>query len=455
VQPTEIRGKRFSVLGAARSGLAVARLLHDRGARVFVSDHSPAGMIPKARNDLDALGIAYEFGENSRRILDADVVVVSPGIPSDLPIVKDALALTRPVLSEVEVASWFCPGPIVGITGTNGKTTTTSLLGRMFEDAKYPAAIAGNIGTAFSQVVGGMTGETTAILEISSFQLDHIETFRPRVASILNITPDHLDRYDHSFEKYIAAKCRIFENQRTGDTLIYNYDDQTTRTNVERRAGGEITLLPFSQVSPLPQGAFLEGKALTVCVGGKKSEVVETSAISIRGAHNIYNAMAATLAAKAMGIPTASLRATLKNFKGVEHRLEFVRELHGVTYVNDSKGTNVDSVWFALQSFAQPIVVMLGGRDKGNDYSRLHELVKRNVRAVVAIGESAEKVKSSFEQIVPVTMCSSMEDAVRAGQRLARQGDVVLLSPACASFDWFENYEHRGRVFKDLVHRLT
>jgi UDP-N-acetylmuramoylalanine--D-glutamate ligase len=451
VQPSEIRGKRFSVLGAARSGLAVAGLLHARGARVFVSDRSSAGNMQKAQKELDALGITYEFGENSRRILDADVVVVSPGVPSDLPIVKDALALTRPVLSEVEVASWFCPGPIVG---TNGKTTTTSLLGRMFADAKHPAAVAGNIGTAFSQVVGEMTREMTAILEISSFQLDHIETFRPRVASILNITPDHLDRYDHSFEKYIASKCRVFENQRTGDTLIYNYDDETTRTNVERRACGEITLLPFSQVSTLPQGAFLEGQAITVCLSGKKAEIVETSAITLRGAHNVYNAMAATLAAKAMGIPTASLRATLKNFKGVEHRLEFVRELHGVTYVNDSKGTNVDSVWFALQSFVQPIVVILGGRDKGNDYSRLYDLAKRNVRAVVAIGESAQKVKSSFELLVPVTLCSSMEDAVRAGQRLARQGDVVLLSPACASFDWFENYEHRGRVFKELVHRL-
>jgi UDP-N-acetylmuramoylalanine--D-glutamate ligase len=271
---------------------------------------------------------------------------------------------------------------------------------------------------------------------------------------ILNITPDHLDRYNHSFEEYIASKCRIFENQGNSDSLIYNYDDEVTRSQVEQRASKNVTLLPFSQTAMLQQGAFIRNGWVLVAVAGREAAVIETNAISIRGAHNLYNAMAAVLAADVMRISMASLRATLCNFRGVEHRLEFVREVGGVMYVNDSKATNVDSVWYALSSFTEPIVVILGGRDKGNDYSRLWGLVKKSVRAAIAIGESAEKVRQSFQDIVPVTVCTSMDQAVQAGQYLAKPGDVVLLSPACASFDWFENYEHRGKVFKELVWKL-
>ena len=307
--------------------MAVASLLQAHGAQLFLSDRASLDSMRRAKGELDALGIAYEFGVNSPKILESDILVMSPGIPSDLPIVKDALALGKVVISEIEVASWFCPGPILAITGTNGKTTTTTLLGRIFEDAKRPAAVAGNIGTAFSQAVGEMTLETVAILEISSFQLDHIGTFRPHVAALLNITPDHLDRYDRSFANYIESKCRIFENQSTGDFLVYNYDDEVTRTSVQQRVSKEVTLLPFSQTSTLPQGAFLQDGNVIVALGGKQTDVVPASAISIRGAHNLYNAMAAMLAARATAIPTSSIRATLKNFKGVEHRLEFVREL--------------------------------------------------------------------------------------------------------------------------------
>lgn len=447
----DVRGKRFSVLGGARSGLAVAGLLKAHGAEVFLSDRAPAEKMEQAKAELDALGVSAEFGGNTLRALDAEVMVLSPGVPSDAPIVREALALGKMVVSEVEVASWFCTAPIAAITGTNGKTTTTTLLGRMFEDAKRPVVVAGNIGTAFSQVVTGMTAGATAILEISSFQLDHVGAFRPAVAVLLNITPDHLDRYDHSFEKYIASKCRIFENQRAGDVLVYNHDNAVTRENVVRRIDRGVALLPFSTQERLPQGAFLHRGLLTTVIGGREADVIEAGAISMRGAHNLANAMAAALAAKAMGIHTASLRATLRNFKGVEHRLEFVREMDGVTYVNDSKATNVDSVWYALQSFASPVVVLIGGRDKGNDYTRLLDLVRTNVRAVIAIGESAAVVERAFAPVVPVTVCSTMEDAVREGRRLAAPGDVVLLSPACASFDWFDNYEHRGRVFKQLV----
>ena len=433
----------------------MAGLLKKNGARVFVSDRAPLAKLEQAKRELDALAIPAEFGENSLRVLDADVVVVSPGVPSTAPLVREAIARGRMVVSEVEVASWFCPAPIVAVTGTNGKTTTVTLLGRIFTDAKRPSMVGGNIGLAFSQIVGELTADGTAILEISSFQLDHIATFRPRVSVLLNITPDHLDRYDRSFENYIASKCRVFENQRSGDTLIYNEDDEVARVAVQGRADPAVTLLPFSRERELAQGAFLRGNRLMIARNGTMVEVVEADAISIRGAHNLLNAMAAALTAHVMGIPTASIRATLRNFKGVEHRLEFVRELHGIVYVNDSKATNVDSVWYALQSFRQPLVLLLGGRDKGNDYARIRELVREHVRAIIAIGESAEKVRLAFAETVPVSVCGTMEEAVQTARRRAQQGDVVLLSPACASFDWFENFEHRGRAFKELVNDLT
>jgi UDP-N-acetylmuramoylalanine--D-glutamate ligase len=455
VSPEDVKGKRFSVLGGARSGLAVARLLAKRGAQVFVSDAAPPAKMEKAKRELEALGIPAEFGEHSARVLDADMIVLSPGVPSAAPVVREALTRGRTVVSEVEVASWFCPAPVVAVTGTNGKTTTITLLGRIFADAKRPSIVGGNIGTAFSQITEELTADGTAILEISSFQLDHILSFRPRVSVILNITPDHLDRYSHSLEKYIASKCRIFENQRAGDTLIYNNDDRVTQTAVRERVNGAVTLLPFSLEREVPEGGFLRHKRMMVARGGNEVEVAKVEEISIRGPHNLQNAMAAALVARVMGIPTASVRATLRNFKGVEHRLEFVRELHGITYVNDSKATNVDSVWYAVQSFRQPLVLFLGGRDKGNDYRRLEELVRKRVRAIIAVGESAGKVEQAFARVVPVTVCGTMDEAVRTSQRVAQRGDVVLLSPACASFDWFENYEHRGRVFKELVAQLV
>jgi UDP-N-acetylmuramoylalanine--D-glutamate ligase len=451
---SHVEGKRFSILGGARSGIAVAKLLNARGARVFVSDAAPAEKLQQMIAELTQEAIPFEVGGNTKRALESETIVLSPGVPSGAPVVTRARERGLKVVSEVEVASWFCSAPIVAVTGTNGKTTTTALLGRIFEDAHRRSVIAGNIGTAFSQIVDGLDETSTAILEISSFQLDHIESFRPRVAIILNITPDHLDRYEHSFEKYIASKCRVFENQRSGDTLVYNWDDEVTRGNVERQLSKEIKALPFSLRTRLDEGAFLEIGRLKTRVGSSESDVVGASELSIKGQHNLYNAMAASLAARVMGIPTASLRATLRNFKGVEHRLEFVREVNGVGYINDSKATNVDSVWYALQSFQSPLVVLLGGRDKGNDYSRLSDLVRKNVKAIVAIGESADKVVSAFASLVKVTKASNMDDAIHAASNLAARGDVVLLSPACASFDWFENYEHRGRMFKEIVNRL-
>ncbi len=448
-------GLRYSVLGGARSGLAVAHLLASRGATVFLSDSAPREKMHSAAAALEAIGVSFEFGINSRRVLDAETVVVSPGVPSDAPLVKEALARGIGVVSELEVASWFCPAPVVAITGTNGKTTTTVLTGRMLSDARRASVVAGNIGTAFSEVVGNLNGDAVAVLEVSSFQLDYVRSFRPKVAAILNITPDHLDRYGHSFENYIAAKERIFANQGTGDVLIYNADDDVTRTAVTRDVPPPVELLPFSVRRHLDRGAFLSGGVLTVATGGKRHDIVRADAISIRGEHNLANAMAASLAAIVMGVPPASIRSTLRNFKGVEHRLEFVRELDRIVYVNDSKATNVDSVWYALRAFDRPLIVLMGGRDKGNDYGRLREPVQENVRAVVAIGESADKVRAAFAPVVRVESAATMGEAVSAARRLAHPGDIVLLSPACASFDWFENYEHRGRVFKEAVMSLA
>ncbi|MGH2569239.1 MAG: UDP-N-acetylmuramoyl-L-alanine--D-glutamate ligase, partial [Bacteroidota bacterium] len=307
------------------------------------------------------------------------------------------------------------------------------------------------IGTAFSAVVLDLAETDVAVLEVSSFQLDHVETFRPKVAVILNITPDHMDRYDNSMERYAASKARVFMNQTLDDTLLYDTDDEWTTTTVQRAHSKKIG---FSTTRLLLEGAFVDEGQLVTVVDGKRTAMLFTNELSIRGTHNLYNAMAATLVAQLFGVDAASIRATLKNFKGVEHRLEYVREVGGVKYYNDSKATNVDSVRYALTAFHEPMVILLGGRDKGNDYSKLLELVKQNVRAIVALGESADKVEQAFSAVKPVTKTASMEEAVTTAQRLAQPGDVVVLSPACASFDWFENYEHRGKVFKELVNRL-
>ncbi|HTX98491.1 MAG TPA: UDP-N-acetylmuramoyl-L-alanine--D-glutamate ligase [Bacteroidota bacterium] len=446
-----VEGKRVSVIGAARSGRAIAALLKRRGATVFVSDKAPADRMQEAVEEFRALSIPAEFGRNSDKILDADLVVVSPGVPSDLPILGAAQARGITVASELEVASWFCRGTIVGITGTNGKTTTTTLTGKLLEDAEIPTAVGGNIGTAFSQIVESVERDTAVVLEVSSFQLDYCIDFRPQVSVLLNITPDHLDRYGHSFDRYGDAKARIFAKQKKGDTLIYNLDDTETTRQVNGKAPQEVRRLPFSVEQHLDQGAWVENGHLIINVDGKRSDVLPVAGIGIPGIHNLANAMAATLAATVMGAPPSSVARTLERFKGVEHRLEFVREIRGVRYINDSKATNVDSVWYALQSFERPIVLILGGRDKGNDYTRLHELVKNRVRAIVAIGESAGKVVKAFAGVRAVDTADNMEDAVDLCMRRAQPGDIVLLSPACASFDWFENYEHRGRVFKKIV----
>jgi UDP-N-acetylmuramoylalanine--D-glutamate ligase len=450
----DIRNRKVTVLGVARSGLAAARLLKSQGAHVFLSDKESAEKLKAALPSLQSAGIPFEVGGHTDRVYDCSLMVISPGVPSNAPAVVEAQKRGINVVSEMELASWFCKAPILAVTGSNGKTTTTTLLGRIFEHAKRKCVVAGNIGTAFSSVVLDLDQEGIAIVEVSSFQLDHIQSFHPKTAVILNVTPDHLDRYSKSFENYAASKCRVFENQTTEDFLVYSFDDPVTSLEVRKRASEHVRVLPFTAKARLDDGAYIDKGRIVISESGRLEEIVDVKDISIKGLHNLYNSMAAALAARIMGVATEPIRETLKTFEGVEHRLEFVRELNGVKYVNDSKATNVDSVWYALQSFDEPLIVLMGGRDKGNDYSRLNDLVREHVKAIVAIGESAGKVTEAFQNITTVEQAESMDAAVRKASELAARGDVVLLSPAGTSFDWFENFEHRGRVFKEIVRKL-
>ncbi|TAK59888.1 MAG: UDP-N-acetylmuramoyl-L-alanine--D-glutamate ligase [Bacteroidetes bacterium] len=449
-----LQQKNVSIIGAARSGSAVAQLLSSQGAKVFVSDKDTSGAVTAQIPLFKSLGVCYEFGQHTERVYQADLIVISPGVPSNAPVVHEALSRGIKVVSELETASWFCSSPIVAITGSNGKTTTTTLTGRMFSDAGRKHVVGGNIGNAFSSIVSGLSRDTIVVLEVSSFQLDHIDSFRPKISVILNITPDHLDRYSGSFEAYKEAKGKIFHNQTTADYLIYCYDDMQARELVFTKALSYVKAVPFGIQRGFESGAYVRDNKMWTSLDGHEREVIDVSEISIRGIHNLYNSMAATLATQLMGVSVASIRATLKNFKGVEHRLELVRELNGVQYINDSKATNVDSVKYALMAYDNPVILFLGGRDKGNEYSALYPEVERHVKTVIAIGESASKVEQAFQAKTDVVNASSMKEAVVLAHSLARSGDIVLLSPACASFDWFTNYEHRGRVFKECVNQL-
>ena len=428
---------------------------------MFVSDRQPARALEHGIDDLRSNGIEFETGGHTERIFDCSLMVISPGVPSDAPIVREAMQRRLPVVSELEVASWFCKGPIVAVTGSNGKTTTTTLIGRIFSDAKKKYVVAGNIGEAFSNVVLDVAETDVVVLEVSSFQLDFIQSFRPAVAVILNITRNHMDRYGNSMERYAESKARIFMNQTSDDILIINDSDEWTRTTASR---AKSKILRFSARKQLTDAAFIENGILKTNFSGKYSDIIRTSDISMKGEHNLQNAMAATLVAQVMDVTPAYIRSTLNNFKGVEHRQELVREVGGIKYINNSKATTVEAVEYALKSYEEPIVLILGGKDKGNDYSTIQDLVKKKVRAIVATGASVDIVERAFMGKVPVHRIEtvgdakpnvvSMEKTVAAATSLAKKGDVVLLAPACTSFDWFTDYEERGKVFKMIVNNL-
>lgn len=465
--PHQVVGLRATVVGGARSGLAVARLLARRGARVFLTEAGPGSEALCAA--LEAAGVAYEVGGHSARALEADLVVVSPGVPSTAPPVAAALRAGLPVCSELEVASWFWPGRIAAVTGTNGKTTTTALLGHVVRTAGRPVVVAGNIGSPLSDHVDAATPETVAVLEVSSFQLDHVATFRPDVAVLLNVTPDHLDRYP-DFEAYARAKARIFARQRppgpdAADVLVHNVDDPVVaRLVAEDAAPRGLLTLGFGLEREPARGGFVRNDQLVLRLpppfapptAPPMDEVLmSTRDLALRGRHNLYNSLAAAIAARAMEISSAVVRESLASFEGVPHRLEFVREVGGVKYVNDSKATNVNALWYALESFSEPVVLIAGGRDKGNDYAPVVPLVKERCRGVVGLGESGDKVVRELgDHARAAARAHSLEEALQYAQLMAEPGDVVLLSPACASFDQFTSYEERGEVFKRLVRAL-
>lgn len=449
----EVRGKNIVVIGAARSGVAAAILLQEKGANVFVSDFG--AISTDFQSKLTAANIQFEEKGHSDRAENADFVVVSPGVPTEAPIIQHYLINETPVYSEIEVASWFTNQKIVATTGSNGKTTVTSWLAHIWETGKVDFSLAGNIGFAFSEKV--LSAKGTHILEVSSFQLDHIHSFKPDVSVLLNITPDHLDRYGHSMEAYAASKFRITENQTKENYFIYNFDDPLIKEHVEslQKIKSHPQLWGFSSKNEVPEGAFIRNDHIIFRFNNIEESLMPVYDLGLPGNHNLQNGMAAALAARAGEIKNDIIRESLKTFTGVEHRLELVRNVDGVKYINDSKATNVNAVWFALDSFNVPVTLILGGRDKGNDYSELDFLLRDKVHTIIAIGESKDKIENALGNVVPdFHKADTMHQAVRMAKKGAKRGEVVLLSPACSSFDMFEDYEHRGKVFKEEVAKL-
>lgn len=443
------------VVGAAKSGLAAARLLKTKGADVFLTDSGTMSDAAKAR--LTADGIAFEDGGHSDRAFVGEFLVISPGVPTEAPIVQSYLSSGKKVHSEIELASWFEQGRVVAVTGSNGKTTTASWLDHCWSTAKAPHLLAGNIGIAYSDVVGESASHSTSLLEISSFQLDHIDTFRPNVGILLNITPDHLNRYQYKFENYIASKMRMCENQRDGDVFIYWQEDPVVAPLVADLKGkpGAPRFMAFSDESRPEEGIFVRDGQIFFHLNHQEEFLMLVEDLGLRGRHNLHNGLATALAARVSEIKNEFIRESLMRFEGVEHRLENVRTLDGVSYINDSKATNVNAVWYALDSVKNPLVLILGGRDKGNDYSELIPQIHAKVHTIIAIGEGKAAIEAQLKEHVPnFVVAETMEQAVRMGKKAAKRGETVLLSPACASFDMFENYEHRGREFKKYVNQL-
>ena len=445
-----VQKRRIGIIGLARSGMAAARLIVRLGGIPLASDIRPATDLVPELEELQALGVTFETGGHTERLLEADYLILSPGVPRSIEIVRKAYDIGLPIFSEIELASWFCRGRIIAITGSNGKTTTTTLTGEILARAGIPHRVCGNIGTPFADAVTDIPEDGFAVLEVSSFQLELIEEFAPHVAMVLNLTPDHLDRYD-DFNEYRQTKYNITLNQTENDYLILNADDTVIdRNNIETRA----QKLFFSIRRALTAGVAQRGETLVGSVHGKEYNLVDVGRVRMPGPHNLQNAAAAALAGLLVGATSETITATLEAFPGVEHRLEDVTTVAGIRFVNDSKATNVDSVKFALLSIDTPIYLIAGGRDKAGDYEPLVEYGRNRVKGVILIGEAREKMFDALARAFPLQFAGSMDEAVEKAFAAASPGDTVLLSPACASFDMFKNFEERGRVFKNAVKAL-
>lgn len=444
--------KRFVILGGGESGVGAALLAKQQGYDVFLSDGS--SLRDDYRNELQQAGIAFEEGLHTEsKILNADEVMKSPGIPEKAAIVKKIRANGIEVISEIEFAYRFKGNSrIVAITGSNGKTTTTALIHFICKTAGLECALVGNIGDSFAKQVA-VDPKPLYIAEISSFQLDDIKTFRPDIAVLVNITEDHLDRYDYNFENYIRSKFRIAMNQQKNDSFIYCADDEVTMKYLNQ-FNIHANQLPISMKRELPNGAFIKDGDMYVRTG-QDFTTMSVFDFALKGKHNQYNTMAACVAATTLDIRKDKIRDAVQNFQSLEHRMEHVATVRGVEFINDSKATNVNSTWYALESMTKPTILILGGVDKGNDYSLIAELVKEKVKAIICLGTDNTKIHEAFNSITETIVdTSNATDAVQAAFHFATKGDVVLLSPACASFDLFKNYEDRGNQFKKVVKDL-
>ena len=444
--------KRLVILGGGESGVGTAILGKKKGYDVFVSDFGK--IKPNYKEVLIINGIAWEEETHTENlILNADVVMKSPGIPEKSTIVKKLVERGISVISEIEFAAPFTKAITIGITGSNGKTTTTMLTYHLLKSAGLNVGLGGNIGKSFAWQVAEDKFDSY-VLELSSFQLDGIINYKPHIAIITNISPDHLDRYEYKYENYIASKFRITMNQTEEDFLIYDAEDEAISEWFKNNKP-KAQLIPFSLTKTFESGAFIKDKKMEINIINEEEFIMETEYIALEGKHNMKNAMAATSVAKLMKIRNATIRESLSNFQGVEHRLEKVLKIQNVQYINDSKATNVNAAFFALDSMITPTVWIVGGVDKGNDYNELMSMVREKVKAIICLGVDNKKIIDVFGNVVDIMIeVSSMEDAVKMAQRLTEKGDTVLLSPACASFDLFENYEDRGNQFKKAVRNL-
>lgn len=458
MKPEELKGKKVTVVGLARSGVAAANLLHAVGADVTVADAKEEFKLVEALARVDRNKIRVTVGPGYESAIDgAQLVVISPGVRPDLDILQNVRSRQVPVIGELELASWFLNAPVLAVTGTNGKSTTVTLIGLLLKEQGKRVFVGGNLGTPLSEAAlstyrSGVRGAPYdyVVAEVSSFQLETVERFRPWIAALLNITRDHLDRYP-ALAPYVAAKARIFENQTSNDYALLNHDDERALAFRQELRAHE---LGFSRTGAVTEGACLDGDQLVLSFKGQRQSICKIGDIRIPGAHNVANALAASMMAHVCGCPPDVMRRVLSTFPGLEHALELVRERNGVRFINDSKGTNVDATMKALESLDAPIVLIAGGKDKGGDFTRLRDVVARRVKRLVLIGEAAPRIQHALEGLKPISHAAAFQEAVDLSARSAQSGEVVLLSPACASFDMFADYQDRGRQFKALVNGL-
>jgi len=443
--------KRLIILGAGESGVGAAILAKQKGYEVFVSDRGE--IKDKYKNVLKSIDVEWEEGKHSEeKILNASEVVKSPGIPDTVALVVKLKARGIRVVSEIEFAGRYTNAKIIGITGSNGKTTTTMLIYHMLQKAELNVGLAGNIGDSLAKQVAE-NDRDYYVLELSSFQLDGMFEFKVDVAILLNITPDHLDRYENKFENYAASKFRIFQNQTEQDHVIYCEDDKVIAEYLNKGDYKGIKH-PFSIQKETSNGGYINKENLYININNNLFEMT-IQKLALQGKHNLYNSMASGIAGRVLDLKKEVIRESLSDFQNIEHRLEFVAKIHGIDFVNDSKATNVNATWYALESFQYPVIWIVGGVDKGNDYEMLSELVTENVKAIVCLGKDTQKIHEAFEGVIDdIVDASSAHEAVQMSYRLGKKGDTVLLSPACASFDLFENYEDRGHQFKTAVRAL-